>query len=274
MTQIAFIGGGNMARSLIGGLLKHGTAPGDISVAEPMTTAREALTRDLGVTCHADNSAAVAGAEVVVLAVKPQVMPAIQAELRSTLEDKSPLLISIAAGVRIDQLERWFGALPIVRCMPNTPALIGAGATGLCANAAVSAAQKAKAQEVLGTAGVTRWIDDETLMDTVTALSGSGPAYFFALVEGDFTQLVGSGAETDGGDGLPALFEGLVESRDAELIGDQLGATHRGQRGTGAGGDLGQLEAVLFDVFDGVLAHRGGRTRWRPRRRRRSLRRW
>jgi pyrroline-5-carboxylate reductase len=120
---------------------------------------------------------------VVVLAVKPQVMPAIRDGLRDTLQRQRPLLISIAAGVRLDQLERWFGALPIVRCMPNTPALIGAGATGLCANARVSAPQRAQAQHILDAAGTTRWIDDERLMDTVTALSGSGPAYFFALVE-------------------------------------------------------------------------------------------
>jgi pyrroline-5-carboxylate reductase len=204
MTQIAFIGGGNMARSLIGGLLKHGAAPGDINVAEPMAAAREALTRDLGVTCHGDNKAAAAGADVVVLAVKPQVMPAIQGDLRDILQAKSPLLISIDAGVRIDQLERWFGALPIVRCMPNTPALIGAGATGLYANAAVSAAQKAKAQEVLGTAGVTRWIDDEALMDTVTALSGSGPAYFFAMVEAMEAAAVAQGLPRDAARALAA----------------------------------------------------------------------
>jgi pyrroline-5-carboxylate reductase len=94
------------------------------------------------------------------------------------------LLISIAAGVRLDQLERWFGSeLPIVRCMPNTPSLIGAGATGLCANSRVSAAQKDQAQHILDAAGITRWVDDEALMDTVTAISGSAPAYFFALVE-------------------------------------------------------------------------------------------
>lgn len=183
MTHIAFIGGGNMARSLIGGLLKTGVAASTIAVAEPVAAAREALARDLGVACHAGNPAAVTGADVIVLAVKPQIMPAIQAELRATLQENRPLLISIAAGVRIDQLERWFGALPIVRCMPNTPALIGAGATGLCANREVSAAQKIQAQDILAAAGLTRWIDDETLMDTVTALSGSGPAYFFALVE-------------------------------------------------------------------------------------------
>jgi pyrroline-5-carboxylate reductase len=184
MTRLAFIGGGNMARSLIGGLLKTGAAAASIRVAEPQAQAREALGREFGVTTFAENRLAAEDAEILLLAVKPQIMPALQAELRDVLQRRRPLLISIAAGVRMDQLERWFGAhLPIVRCMPNTPALIGAGATGLCANARVSAPQKAQAQHILDAVGLTRWIADEALMDTVTALSGSGPAYFFALVE-------------------------------------------------------------------------------------------
>jgi len=184
MTRIAFIGGGNMARSLIGGLLKTGMAANCLSVAEPLAEARQTLGRDFGVASYADSQLAVAEAEVVVLAVKPQIMPTLHASLHDTLQRQRPLLISIAAGVRLRQLERWFGAgLAIVRCMPNTPALIGAGATALCANDRVGPAQKAQAQHVLDAVGITRWVDDERLMDTVTALSGSGPAYFFALVE-------------------------------------------------------------------------------------------
>jgi pyrroline-5-carboxylate reductase len=184
MTRIAFIGGGNMARSLIGGLLKTGIPASSIAVAEPRAEARQELGRDFGVTCYAESALAAAGAQVLVLAVKPQIMPALQGELRDSLQRERPMLISIAAGVRIDQLERWFGAhLAIVRCMPNTPALIGAGATGLCANGRVSPSQRAQAQHILDAVGLTRWIEDEALMDTVTALSGSGPAYFFALVE-------------------------------------------------------------------------------------------
>ncbi len=184
MTRIAFIGGGNMARSLIGGLLKTGIAASSVSVAEPRADARQELGREFGVACYADSRSAVAEADVVVLAVKPQIMPALRNELHDVLKQRRPMLISIAAGVRIDQLERWFGnLLPIVRCMPNTPALIGAGATGLCANGRVSPPQRAQAQHILDAVGLTRWIDDEALMDTVTALSGSGPAYFFALVE-------------------------------------------------------------------------------------------
>ncbi|HUB90529.1 MAG TPA: pyrroline-5-carboxylate reductase, partial [Dyella sp.] len=174
----------NMARSLIGGLIATGLAPADIRVADPQAETRERLGRDFGVATWAENRLAAADADVLMLAVKPQVMPAIHAELRDLLQRHRPLLISIAAGVRIDQLERWFGnLLPIVRCMPNTPALIGAGATGLCANLRVTPQQREQAQHILDAVGITRWIDNEALMDTVTALSGSGPAYFFALVE-------------------------------------------------------------------------------------------
>lgn len=183
MTRIAFLGGGNMARSLIGGLLATGHAPADIRVADPAAETREKLARDFGIATFAENRLAVADAEAIVLAVKPQTMPKVQAELSMALQGRRPLLISIAAGVRLDQLERRLGNLPIVRCMPNTPALIGAGATGLCANRRASPAQKAQAQHIMNAAGLTRWIDSESLMDTVTALSGSGPAYFFALVE-------------------------------------------------------------------------------------------
>jgi pyrroline-5-carboxylate reductase len=197
MTRVAFIGGGNMARSLIGGLLKTGVAASTISVAEPLAQAREALAREFGVATFAENRLAAAEAEVLLLAVKPQIMPAIHAELRDLLQRNRPLLISIAAGVRLAQLERWFGALPIVRCMPNTPALIGAGATGLCANSRVSPPQKALAQHMLDAAGITRWIDDEAQMDTVTALSGSGPAYFFALVEAMEAAAVAQGLPRD-----------------------------------------------------------------------------
>lgn len=179
-----FIGGGNMARSLIGALIGHGADAASIAVAEPRADARDELAREFGVRTFADNADAVAGAGCVVLAVKPQMMRKVCEHLAEPLRETRPLLISIAAGVRIEQLQRWLGAhLAIVRCMPNTPALIGAGAAGLCANTRVGAAQRALAERILGAAGIARWIENESLMDVVTALSGSGPAYFFLLVE-------------------------------------------------------------------------------------------
>ena len=182
--SIAFIGGGNMARSLIGALITHGADATAIAVAEPRADARDTLAREFGVCTFADNADAAADAGCVLLAVKPQVMRAVCASLAEPLRASRPLVISIAAGIRIDQLERWLGAhLAIVRAMPNTPALIGAGAAGLCANARVGAAQRAQAERIFDAAGIACWIDDETHMDTVTALSGSGPAYFFLLSE-------------------------------------------------------------------------------------------
>ena len=173
-----------MARSLIGALMRHGADAATLSVAEPRADARDELAREFGVRAFADNADAVAGADCVLLAVKPQMMRAVCAQLAEPLRSARPLLISIAAGIRIEQMERWLDArLAIVRCMPNTPALIGAGATGLCANARAGAAQRALAERILGAAGIVRWIDDEAQMDAVTALSGSGPAYFFLLVE-------------------------------------------------------------------------------------------
>jgi len=181
---VAFIGGGNMARSLIGALIRGGVAARSIAVAEPDATTREALARDFGIVAHANNTDAVRGASTIVLAVKPQVLAGVCAEIGRAIGDAAPLIVSIAAGIRIDQIERWIGRpLPIVRAMPNTPALIGAGATGLIANARASEDDRASAEAMLDAAGRTAWIEREDLMDTVTALSGSGPAYFFLLVE-------------------------------------------------------------------------------------------
>jgi pyrroline-5-carboxylate reductase len=184
-SRIAFIGGGNMARSLISALIRAGTRADAIAVAEPNADLRAALARDFDVPTHVHARDAARGADVLVLAVKPQVLKSVCAELADVVAGTRPLVISIAAGIRIAQLRDWLGSdgLPIVRSMPNTPALIGAGATGLIANDAASPEQRAEAEAILGTAGSTVWIDHEDLMDTVTALSGSGPAYFFLLVE-------------------------------------------------------------------------------------------
>jgi pyrroline-5-carboxylate reductase len=184
MARIAFIGGGNMARSLVGGLLRNGAHAGSIAVAEPRAFSCQELAREFGVETYTDNATAAEGADVVVLAVKPQVMPVALRQLRHVLQRSRPLVISIAAGIRIDQVERWLGGpQAVVRCMPNTPALIGAGATGLYANGRVSAPQRAQAQHLMDAAGLTAWVAEEDLLDVVTAISGSGPAYFFLLVE-------------------------------------------------------------------------------------------
>jgi pyrroline-5-carboxylate reductase len=184
LPPIAFVGGGNMARSLIGGLVRQGAAPDRIAVAEPNAELRDALARDFGVAVHADGAAASAGADVIVLAVKPQVMRPVCEALQPAVRQRGAVLLSIAAGIRMEQLDAWCGGnTAVVRSMPNTPALIGAGASGLCANARVTPAQRQAAETILAAAGAVVWIEREEHMDIVTALSGSGPAYFFLLAE-------------------------------------------------------------------------------------------
>ncbi|MEQ4576836.1 MAG: pyrroline-5-carboxylate reductase [Gammaproteobacteria bacterium] len=180
---IAFIGGGNMARSLIAGLVRQGVPGGRIQVAEPMEALRDALAREFGVRTFASADAAIAGADTWVMAVKPQVMRSVCAGLADAARNQ-PLVVSIAAGITGTQLDRWLGGgQAVVRAMPNTPALLGAGVTGLHANARVSAAQREQAERLLASAGATVWIEDEARMDAVTAVSGSGPAYVFLLAE-------------------------------------------------------------------------------------------
>lgn len=182
---IAFIGGGNMARSLIGGLVARGTDPARIHVANPGEGKREALRRDFGVVVFARAEDAVDGAGLWLFSVKPQVLRGVCETLAPLARATHPLLVSIAAGISCAQLRRWLGDAEarVVRAMPNTPALLGAGVTGLHADAGLPAGLREQAEGVLSAAGKTVWIDDEALMDAVTAVSGSGPAYAFLLAE-------------------------------------------------------------------------------------------
>lgn len=196
--KIAFIGGGNMARSLIGGLIATGREPASIRVAEPVPVLRDALRADFGVSVFDDGTAAVAGAATWVFAVKPQVMRTVCESLITQAQAEHPLVISIAAGITGSQLERWLGgALPVVRTMPNTPALLGAGVTGLHASRHVDATGRAFAETLLAAAGQTVWIEDEDLMDAVTAVSGSGPAYVFLLAEAMIEAGIAEGLPAD-----------------------------------------------------------------------------
>jgi pyrroline-5-carboxylate reductase len=182
--RIAFVGGGNMTRALLGGLLSRGTAPASITVSAPSEATRSTLVQQFGVNATADNRAAVAGARIVVLSVKPQVMEDVVRPLAATLGQSRPLVISVAAGIRVADLKAWLGeGIPVVRSMPNRPALVGAGATGLYAGAEVGDGDRALAEELLAAAGIAVWVQEEAQLDLVTALSGSGPAYFFRLAE-------------------------------------------------------------------------------------------
>ena len=183
-TQIAFIGAGNMATSLIGGLVADGHDPARIQASDPDQEQLSRLAARFGIRVAADNRAALAGAGVVVLAVKPQVLEAGARELAPDLRHQRPLIISIAAGVREKDLLYWLGGgFPLVRAMPNTPAMVQSGASVLHASPEVSEAQKNLAESIMRAVGITQWVADEAQMDAVTAVSGSGPAYFFLIME-------------------------------------------------------------------------------------------
>ncbi len=183
--HIAFIGAGNMASSIIGGLLEAGHPASAISAADPYPPSLDKL-REMGISHVGDSNAdAVANADVVILAVKPQVMADAATSIAPAVASNQALVISIAAGITIDSMnQRLGGSAAIVRCMPNTPALLGCGASALYANDAVSAEQRGFAEHILGAVGITAWVDSEPALDAITALSGSGPAYFFLFLEG------------------------------------------------------------------------------------------
>jgi len=179
---ISFIGGGNMASALIGGLLKKGWRPEELSVVEIDDRARERLSREFHVQAHAQLDSGVAAAECIVLAVKPQQLPQVARELAPHARGK--LVLSIAAGIRLGDLTRWLnGHARVVRAMPNTPALVLAGITGLYAPAAVNEADRKSAEQIMRAAGETLWVEREEALDGITAVSGSGPAYVFYFLE-------------------------------------------------------------------------------------------
>ena len=183
-TKITFIGAGNMARSLVAGLVEDNAAVA-ITVSGPNQGPLD-IVRGKWPSCETttDNLAAVSQADIVVLAVKPQVMQKVCEDLADSIQNTKPLIISVAAGVSESSLSRWLGGLlPVVRCMPNTPALVQAGMTGLYANSRVSEEQRSLAENIMRSVGMVTWFDDEEKLHAVTAISGSGPAYFFLVME-------------------------------------------------------------------------------------------
>jgi pyrroline-5-carboxylate reductase len=180
--RITFIGGGNMASALIGGLLAGRLGPGDIRVVDPSDSQRTVLSQRFGVGVFASADAAVPGSDVTVLSVKPQQMREAATAIAPLVG--AQLVISVAAGIRATDLSRWLnGHARLVRAMPNTPALIGLGVTGLAAFPGLGADDRARADEILRAVGQTVWVDHEGLLDAVTAVSGSGPAYVFHFIE-------------------------------------------------------------------------------------------
>ena len=180
-TRIAFIGGGNMASAIIGGLIQQGLGGDRITVVEPLPEQRIRLQSQFGVNTEAAASAALQGCDMVVWAVKPQVFKAVAQDCAAHVQ--GALHLSVAAGIRSDSIAAWLGSERIVRAMPNTPALVGQGMTGLYARPAVSAADRGLIDAVVGTTGQFLWVEQEADLDAVTALSGSGPAYVFYFLE-------------------------------------------------------------------------------------------
>ncbi|MGM0541709.1 MAG: pyrroline-5-carboxylate reductase [Pseudomonadota bacterium] len=196
---ICFIGAGNMAQSLIGGLLASGYSKTHIIATDPTSAQRDQITQTFGIHCFADNNEAISQADIIVLAVKPQILRSVCKDIQASVQANPCLVISVAAGIRSQDINRWLGnKMSIVRTMPNTPALIQTGATGLFANPFVSADQKSQAEHILRAAGITIWVENEQQLDVVTALSGSGPAYYFLFMEAmeEAAQKMGLDAKT------------------------------------------------------------------------------
>lgn len=182
--KITFIGAGNMAKAIIGGLIQNGYNKDLISAADKSVENLQLLQTELGIQTYEDNCQAIAAADIIVLAIKPQHMKTVCKELQDSLANSKAVIISIAAGITISMLENNLSpTLSIVRCMPNTPALVQCGASGLYANQQCNEQQKLATEELLSAIGIISWVEQENLIDAVTAVSGSGPAYFFLVME-------------------------------------------------------------------------------------------
>ncbi len=182
--KIAFIGAGNMAASIIKGLVANDFPASAITASAPSATHREPLQQATGIQTTDNNQQAVAHADIVLLAVKPHMMQAVSLSLAGTVQTSKPLIVSIAAGITLTQMEQWLGTdCAIVRCMPNTPAQVQSGITAAFANQHVTQQQRQQVTQLLSAIGAVVWVDQESQLDDVTAISGSGPAYFFAVME-------------------------------------------------------------------------------------------
>lgn len=250
---IAFVGGGNIARSLVGGLIAQGSDPATIRVAEPIDQLREALAVDFRARTFTTAAEAVAGAHAWLFSVKPQVMRTVCESLAPLAQAEKPLVVSVAAGITSMQLEHWLGGgLGVVRAMPNTPALLGAGATGLYANANVDANGRSIAERLLSASGPTTWIEDEAQMDAVTALSGSGPAYVFLLAEAMIAAGEAEGLPRDKAQAL-ALQTVLGAARMLVESGEAPGALR--ERVTSPNGTTqAALDSFEHDGFRGMVS--------------------
>jgi pyrroline-5-carboxylate reductase len=231
--SLAILGGGNMGRALVSGLLRRGMRQEQIRVAEVCADAQATLRRDLGISASSDVEATVADADMVVLAVKPQDAASVLTSLAPLFKQKHPVVVSIAAGIRIGSLTKWCGAgVPVVRAMPNRPALVGAGVSGLFAPPGVSALAREDAAGILRAVGDVVWVPNEDALDVVTALSGSGPAYLFLMAEAMMHAGVNLGLEPEAARSLAigTLYGAglLAQSSDGDLVRLRQDVTSKG----------------------------------------------
>lgn len=221
--KIGFIGAGNMAYALISGLIESGFSTQNIKLSDTDTSLLSQRKLEFGLEVFTDNSQLSEQCEVIVLAVKPQILPVVCKEIQAYLNHK-PLIISIAAGVKSVDINRWLGGnAAIVRTMPNTPALLGKGATGLFANEAVNEEQKHLASLILGAVGYCVWVKDEPMLDAVTALSGSGPAYFFLMMESMTNAGIELGLDSETAEKLSiqtALGAAMMAEQSGKSVGE------------------------------------------------------
>ncbi|MFM8518419.1 MAG: pyrroline-5-carboxylate reductase [Nevskiaceae bacterium] len=254
---IGFLGGGHMGRALVAALRRAAVSGPEIIVFDTHAATRDALQREFEVRVAADATAHIASLDVLVLAVKPQDMATALRPLKSMLATHRPLVISVAAGLGTRQLAELCGdGVPLVRAMPNRPALLGAGATGTYADPALAASARQRAEAVLATAGCVVWVDDESLMDVVTAVSGSGPAYFFRMAEALAAAGIAQGLPEAAANELAVATlhgAGLMATHGADLAALRESVASKG--GTTAAA-LAQFTAQGFEqgVADAVAA--------------------
>jgi pyrroline-5-carboxylate reductase len=232
---IGFIGGGNMATSLIGGIVSQGDTPADhIWVFEPNAEKAKALCVEYGVNAAHDNSELIASSDIVVLAVKPQILQQAISSIAQNFSDAQPLIISVVAGISAASIEKWLGGdFSIIRVMPNTPALVGMGACGLYANARANQEHRKDADNLCNSIGISAWVDSEADIDSVTALSGSGPAYFMLFIQG------------------------LIEAAEAAGISPESAKRLAIQTAAGAAHLISSSDAPLQTLIDNVTSPNG-----------------
>lgn len=254
--DIGFIGAGNMAASLIGGLIADGCDPKRLWVSDIDDEKLNAFEKKFGIRTVASNENIADKVIALVLSVKPQAMKVVATGISSAVQAAKPLIISVAAGIRSEDLARWLGAdVAIVRTMPNTPALVSTGATGLFANANTSSEQRAQAEAIMRAVGVALWVEDEAQMDVVTALSGSGPAYFFLVIEAMIASAKNMGMNGDTAK-LLAIQTALGAAKLAMESEDDPAVLR--QRVTSPGGTTEQALNTLMDkglekIFDEAM---------------------